>query len=58
MAFVGEVGLVIYYVGLLLPKVDRRLIELSDELGVFSIIKVSSVYTGRGAAPVHERNVG
>jgi hypothetical protein len=29
----GEVGLILYYVGLVMPKVDRRLIKLSDELG-------------------------
>lgn len=28
----GEVGLVLYYVGLYLPRVDRRLIDLADEL--------------------------
>lgn len=28
----GEVGLVLYYVGVYLPKVDKRLIELADRL--------------------------
>lgn len=32
MAGVGEVGLILYYVGIFLPAVDRRLIELCDEL--------------------------
>jgi DNA-binding PucR family transcriptional regulator len=29
---VGEVGLILYYVGIILPKVDDRLIELADSL--------------------------
>ena len=33
LAMVGEVGIILYYVGLLLPKVDQRLIDLSNELG-------------------------
>lgn len=32
-ASVGETGMILYYVGLLLPKVDQRLIDLADELG-------------------------
>ncbi len=32
-ASVGETGMILYYVGLLLPKVDKRLIDLADELG-------------------------
>lgn len=31
-AAVGETGMILYYVGLLLPKVDQRLIDLADEL--------------------------
>lgn len=33
----GEVGLILYYVGLLLPRVDPRLIQLADRLG-FTLI--------------------
>ena len=33
LAEVGEVGLVLYYVGIFLPRVDSRLIRLADELG-------------------------
>ena len=32
LAAVGEVGLILYYVGIILPKVSKELIELSDEL--------------------------
>lgn len=28
----GEVGIILYYVGLLMPRVDQRLIDLADEL--------------------------
>lgn len=34
LAMVGEVGIILYYVGLLLPKVDQRLIDLSNEAGI------------------------
>ena len=33
----GEVGLVLYYVGVYLPKVDTRLIELADRRAVVLI---------------------
>jgi DNA-binding PucR family transcriptional regulator len=29
---VGEVGVILYYVGIYLPRIDRKLIELADEL--------------------------
>lgn len=32
MAAAGEVGLILYYVGLIMPRVDPKLIELSNEL--------------------------
>lgn len=32
-AMAGEVGMILYYVGLILPRVDPRLIRLADELG-------------------------
>ena len=38
MAAVGEVGLIIYYVGILLPRIDQRLIDLSDELDFALIV--------------------
>lgn len=37
LADVGEVGIVLFYVGIILPKVDHRLIKLADELA-FPII--------------------
>ena len=33
MAAAGEVGMILYYVGIIMPEVDRRLIQLADELG-------------------------
>ena len=33
LASAGEVGMILYYVGIILPRVDQRLIDLSDELG-------------------------
>lgn len=33
LASAGEVGMILYYVGIILPCVDQRLIDLSDELG-------------------------
>ncbi|MDR2044822.1 MAG: PucR family transcriptional regulator ligand-binding domain-containing protein [Clostridium sp.] len=32
IAEVGEVGIILYYVGVILPKVDRRLTEVADSL--------------------------
>ena len=32
LAEAGEVGLILYYVGVFLPRVDRKLLELADEL--------------------------
>ena len=31
----GEVGLILYYVGILLDKIDSRLIRLADSLGLY-----------------------
>ena len=33
LAAAGEVGLILYYVGIILPRVDERLVRLADELG-------------------------
>ena len=33
LAAAGEVGLILYYVGIILPKVDERLVRAADELG-------------------------
>lgn len=32
-AMAGEVGMILYYVGLIMPRVDPKLIQLADELG-------------------------
>ena len=37
MAAAGEVGMILYYVGLILPSVDPRLIRLADELDFVQI---------------------
>jgi hypothetical protein len=29
---IGEVGLILYYVGIFVPKIDKRLIDLANEL--------------------------
>lgn len=33
MAAAGEVGMILYYVGIIMPRVDPKLIQLADELG-------------------------
>lgn len=33
MSAAGEVGMILYYVGLIMPKVDPKLIQVADELG-------------------------
>ncbi|MBQ1400688.1 MAG: PucR family transcriptional regulator ligand-binding domain-containing protein [Lachnospiraceae bacterium] len=38
MAAVGEVGLIVYYVGILLPRIDQKLIDLADELDFALIV--------------------
>lgn len=38
LASAGEVGLILYYVGILMPRVDRRLIELADSLDFILIV--------------------
>lgn len=38
LAAVGEVGMILYYVGILMPKVDQALIDLADELDFVLIV--------------------
>ena len=38
MAEVGEVGLIVYYVGILLPRIDQRLIDIANELDFALIV--------------------
>ncbi len=37
LADVGEVGLILYYIGIFMPEVDRKVIELAERLG-FALI--------------------
>ena len=38
LAAVGEVGMILYYVGILMPKVDQALIDLADQLDFVLIV--------------------
>lgn len=38
----GEVGLILYYVGILMPEIDQRLIRLADE-NDFAMIRMPSL---------------
>lgn len=38
LAMVGEAGLILYYVGILMPQVDQRLIDLADQLDFTLIV--------------------
>ena len=38
LASVGEVGMILYYVGILMPKVDQALIDLADQLDFVLIV--------------------
>ena len=38
LAAVGEVGLIVYYVGILLPRIDQRLIDIANELDFVLIV--------------------
>lgn len=38
LAMVGEAGLILYYVGILMPRVDQRLIDLADQLDFTLIV--------------------
>lgn len=38
LAEVGEIGVILYYVGVLIPSLDQRLIDLADELGLALIV--------------------
>ena len=45
LAEAGEVGLILYYVGVFLPRVDRKLLELADELDFALIVMPGTVWT-------------
>ena len=38
LAMAGEAGLILYYVGILMPRVDQRLIDLADQLDFALIV--------------------
>lgn len=62
MAAAGEVGMILYYVGIIMPEVDKRLIQLADELGFVLIcmpekdhkLRYSDVITEVMSAIVHD----
>lgn len=51
---VGEVGLILYYVGIFMPKVDDRLIELANELGFTIIVMPENEMTLRYSEVIYE----
>lgn len=53
-AMAGEVGMILYYVGLILPKVDRKLIKLADELDFVLICMPENEPNLRYGEVIHE----
>ena len=54
MAAAGEVGMILYYVGLILPRVDPRLIRLADELDFVLICMPENEPNLRYGEVIHE----
>lgn len=54
LAQAGEVGIILYYVGLILPKVDPRLIALADELNFVLICMPENEPNLRYGEVIHE----
>ena len=54
MALAGEVGMILYYVGLILPRVDPRLIRLADELDFVLICMPENEPNLRYSEVIHE----
>lgn len=54
MAQAGEVGMILYYVGLIMPSVDPRLIQLADELGFVLICMPENEPNLRYGEVIHE----
>ena len=44
---VGEVGIILYYVGIYLPRVDQRLIDVADDLAFPIIVMPENSYALR-----------
>lgn len=53
-AMAGEVGMILYYVGLILPRVDPKLIRLADELGFVLICMPEKEPNLRYSEVIHE----
>lgn len=54
MAAAGEVGMILYYVGLILPRVDPRLIKLADEPDFILICMPENEPALRYSEVIHE----
>lgn len=54
MAAAGEVGMILYYVGLIMPSVDPRLIKLADELDFVLICMPENEPTLRYSEVIHD----
>ena len=54
LSTVGEVGMILYYVGLILPAVDPRLIQLCDKLGFVLICMPENEPNLRYSEVIHE----
>jgi len=54
LAAAGEVGLILYYVGLFMPKVDQRLIDLANELNYVLICMPENDLTLRYSEVIQE----
>ncbi|MGM9607645.1 MAG: PucR family transcriptional regulator [Oscillospiraceae bacterium] len=54
MAAAGEVGMILYYVGLIMPRVDPRLIQLANELDFVLICMPENEPNLRYSEVIHE----
>lgn len=54
LASAGEVGMIIYYVGLILPKVDQKLIDLANDLDFVLICMPENEPKLRYSEVIHE----
>jgi len=51
---VGEIGLILYYVGVFLPKIDERVIQLADRLGFTLIVMPEKEMSLRYSEVIYE----
>lgn len=54
MAAAGEVGMILYYVGIILPTIDQRLIDLANELDFVLICMPENEPSLRYSEVIHE----